>query len=188
MYVTLLLFAAGFAPLAGNAQNEKEMQAWEAYSTPGSEHKILAEETGTWDCEMTFWMGPNGKPETYKSVAEVKMVMGGRYQEATYRGDMMGMPFEGKSTVGYNNMSKLYTTTFIDNMGTGMMVSTGKYNADEKMIESRGKMTNPMDGKDVPFRENYRYVDENTRKIEMFDTKDGKEYKSMEIVMKRRKK
>lgn len=162
------------------------MKAWTEYAAPGSSHKMMADETGTWDCDMSFWMDPNGKPEKATSTASIKMILGGRYQETNFKGTMMGQPFEGKSTLGYNNASNEYTTTFIDNMGTGMMVGIGKYDEKSKIVEFKGEMVNPVNGKKTPYRETYTIVDASTRKIEMFDTKNGKEYKSMEIVMKKK--
>lgn len=163
-----------------------QQKAWMDYATPSAPHKMMAEEVGTWNCDMTFWMGPDAKPEKATSTADIKMVLGGRYQEGYYKGTMMGQPFEGKSTLAYNNASKEFTTTFIDNMGTGMMVAMGKWNDANKAIELKGDMVNPMNGKKTAYREMYTIVDANTRKMEMFDTKEGKEYKSMEIVMKRK--
>jgi len=170
------------APLDSAAQ----MKAWTEYATPGNLHKMMADETGTWNCEMTFWMDPNAKPEKATSTATIKMILGGRYQEANYSGMMMGQPFEGKSTLAYNNASKEFTTTFIDNMGTGIMVATGKFDEKSKSMELKGEMVNPLNGKKTPYREIYTIVDANTRKMEMFDFKNGEEYKSMEILMKRK--
>ncbi|KFF07468.1 DUF1579 domain-containing protein [Flavobacterium reichenbachii] len=163
-----------------------EMKAWAEYAAPGNPHKMMADETGTWNCEMTFWMTPNGKPEKAASTAEIKMILGGRYQEANYKGTMMGQPFEGKSTLAYNNASREYTTTFIDNMGTGMMVAMGKYDEKTKSMELKGEVVNPVNGKKTPYREIYTIVDGKTRKMEMFDVKNGEEYKSMEIVMSKK--
>ena len=163
-----------------------QMKAWVDYATPGNAHKMMADEVGTWNCDMTFWMEPNGKPEKATSTAHIKMVLGGRYQEANYSGTMMGQPFEGKSTLAYNNASKEYTTTFIDNMGTGMMVAIGKYDEATKSMELKGDMVNPVNGKKTPYREIYTIVDTKTRKMEMFDVKDGEEFKSMEIIMKKK--
>lgn len=163
-----------------------KMKLWTAYATPGTPHKMMADETGTWNCDMTFWEEPNGKPQKATSTANIKMVLGGRYQEANYQGNMMGQPFEGKSTLAYNNASKEYTTTFIDNMGTGMMVATGMYDDKTKSMELKGDMVNPLNGKKTPYREVYTIVDPTTRKMEMFDTKNGAEYKSMEIIMKKK--
>jgi Protein of unknown function (DUF1579). len=167
------------APLDSAAQ----MKAWQAYATPGAPHKMMADETGTWNCDMTFWEEPNGKPSKATSTANVKMVLGGRYQETNYQGTLMGQPFEGKSTLAYNNASKEYTTTFIDNMGTGMMVAIGKYDEATKSMDLKGDMVSQLNGKKAPYREVYTYVDEKTRKMEMYDTKNGSEYKSMEIIM-----
>jgi len=163
-----------------------QQKAWIDYATPGPPHKMMGEEVGSWKCEMTFWMGPDAKPEKETSTADIKMVLGGRYQEANYKGTMMGQPFEGKSTLAYNNASNEFTSTFIDNMGTGMMVGKGKYDEAARMIELTGEMVNPVNGEKTPYRETYTFIDANTRKMEMFDTKGGKEYKSMEIVMKRK--
>jgi len=163
-----------------------QQKAWMDYATPGAPHKMMAEETGTWNCEMTFWMEPDGKPEKATSTADIKMVLGGRYQEANYKGTMMGQPFEGKSTLAYNNASKEFTTTFIDNMGTGMMVAMGPWDEASKSMTLEGNMVNPVNGKKTAYREVYTVVDANTRKMEMFDTKNGQEYKSMEIIMKRK--
>ncbi|MTH17910.1 DUF1579 domain-containing protein [Flavobacterium sp. LC2016-01] len=170
------------APVDSAAQ----VKAWQAYATPGEPHKIMADEVGTWTCDMTFWYEPNGKPEKASSTANVKMLLGGRYQETDYKGTIMGSPFEGKGTLAYNNVSKEYTNTFIDNMGTGMMVATGKYDEGSKTIELKGEIVNPVSGKKAPYRELYTIVDATTRKMEMFDTKNGAEYKSMEIVMKKK--
>lgn len=163
-----------------------QMKAWQAYATPGDAHKRLTEEVGTWSCDMTFWYEPNGKPEKATATATVKMVLGGRYQETDYKGTIMGAPFEGKGTVAYNNASKEYTNTFIDNMGTGMMVSNGTYDDATKSMQMKGEVVNPVSGKKAPYREVYTIVDATTRKMEMYDTKNGTEYKSMEITMKKK--
>ena len=163
-----------------------QMKAWQAYATPGEPHKLMSDETGNWNCEMTFWYEPDAKPEKASSTANVKMILGGRYQETNFQGKIMGQPFEGKSTLAYNNASKEYTTTFIDNMGTGMMVAVGKYDEKAKSMELKGDVVNPVSGKKTPYREIYTIVDATTRKMEMFDVKNGKEYKSMEIVMKKK--
>jgi len=170
------------APLDSAAQ----MKAWQEYATPGDPHKMMADEVGTWNCDMTFWSDANAKPEKGTTTAEIKMILGGRFQEAIYKGTMMGHPFEGKSTIGYNNASKEFTSTFIDNMGTGMMITVGKYNENNKSIDYKGEMPDPVTAKNTSYREVYTIVDAKTRKMEMYDTKNGSEYKSMEIIMTRK--
>lgn len=162
-------------------------KAWETYMTPSEPHKMMADEEGKWNNEMTFWMGPDMPGEKYTSGCEVKMILGGRYQQSTYSGEMMGMPFEGISTVAYNNATGEITSTWIDNMGTGLMVVNGKYDPNSKSTTMTGTTVNPATKQNIAVREVYTFVDENTRKMEMFETPEGgKEYQSMEIIMTRK--
>ncbi|AWI26635.1 DUF1579 domain-containing protein [Flavobacterium pallidum] len=175
------------------AEAEKPMdsiamqKAWEAYATPGEMHKRLAADNGTWNEEMTFWMGPDAKPQKSTAVAQNKMIFNGLYQESTHKGMVMGMPFEGKSTVGFDNAAQEYVSTWIDNMGSGIMMMKGKYDAASKTVNMSGECVDPMTKAPKKIREVWTVVDENTQKMEMFDTANGKEYKSMEIVMTRKK-
>ncbi|PAM92813.1 hypothetical protein B4N84_22045 [Flavobacterium sp. IR1] len=163
-----------------------QIKAWINYATPGEAHQLMADETGNWNCDMTFWREPNGKPEKEKAEVTIKMILGNRYQESNFKGTISGQPFEGKGTLAFNNTSKEYTTTFIDNMGTGMMVANGKLDDRTKSIEFKGVIINPVDGKKTPYREIYTIVDPKTRKMEMFDVQNGEEYKSMEIILKKK--
>lgn len=165
------------------------MKAWEAYATPGEPHKMLAMDNGNWDAESTMYMSANDpKPMKTKMAATTKMIMGGRYQESRYTGNMMGQPFEGIATVAYDNASKKYVSTWLDNMGTGIMQMSGDFDAATKTMNMSGECTDPMTGQKKKMRETFAIVDDNTRKMEMFDTDpSGKEYKSMEITMTRKK-
>lgn len=165
------------------------MKAWEAYATPGEPHKMLAMDNGNWECESTMYMSANDpNPTKTKMTSTSKMVMGGRYQESRYRGNMMGQPFEGVATVGYDNASKKYVSSWMDNMGTGLMYMTGDYDAATKTMNMKGECIDPMTGQKKNVRETFAIVDDNTRKMEMFDTDaSGKEYKSMELTMTRKK-
>jgi Protein of unknown function (DUF1579) len=184
MYIIALLACMAGGKAA--AQTPAEQKAWMAYMTPGKEHARLSAESGTWSNDMTFWHDPKSPPMKATTNSEVKMLFDGRYQEIYYKGEVMGMPFEGKSTIAFDNATKEYISTWIDNMGTGLMVMHGK--ADKSgAIVFKGEMVNPVDGKANPCREVYTVLNDNTRKLEMFDTKDGKEWKSMEIIMKKNK-
>jgi len=166
------------------------IKAWMEYSTPGEMQKMLAKSDGTWTGETTMWMENGAKPMMSKSEETNKMMFGGRYQITNHKGDFMGMPFEGMSIVGYDNSKKKFVSTWIDNMGTGIMNGEGDWNASTKSVEFKGKMTDPSrPGKDCDFREVFTFVDDNTQKLEMYgpDSKTGKEYKTMEIKYTRKK-
>lgn len=163
-------------------------KAWADYATPSKAHEMLAKDNGTWDAEMTFWMPENPEPQKATSVATYKMILDGKYQEGVFKGDMWGMPFEGRGTTAYDNASKEYIATWIDNMGTGILVSRGQYDEATKSITFKGAMVDPVTGKEKKIKEIITYIDENTQKMEMFDIDaKGKEFKNMEILSKRRK-
>ncbi|MEJ7738267.1 MAG: DUF1579 domain-containing protein [Chitinophagaceae bacterium] len=157
--------------------------------TPGQQHAMLAKGDGKWTAETTMWMSPDGQPMTAKSNAVNKMVLGGRYQQTTFKGDFMGMPFEGSSTTGYDNAKKMFFTTWMDNMSTSLMNMEGTWDEASKTINFKGKMLCPANGKECEMREVYKIVDDNTHVMEMYgpDMKTGKEYKSMEIKFVRSK-
>ena len=163
-------------------------KAWEAYATPSKAHEMLAKDKGTWDAEMTFWMPESLEPMKATTVATYKMILDGKYQEGIFKGDVWGMSFEGRGMTAYDNASKEFITTWIDNMGTGLMVSYGQYDEANKTLTFKGSMVDPVSGKEKIVKEIITYIDENTQKMEMFEIDtNGKEFKNMEINSKRRK-
>jgi hypothetical protein len=159
------------------------MKAWEAYMTPGTPHEMLKSQDGKWDAKITSWMAPGAPPTESKGTATNRMIMGGRYQEAKFTGSFSGMPFEGQSIVGYDNIKKVFVSTWVDNMGTGIMVTEGPWDEASKSITFTGTMTDPTTGKDCKIREIMTFVDAKTQKMEMYNTPaGGSEYKAMEIV------
>lgn len=162
-------------------------KAWEVYATPSKAHEMLAKDTGTWDAEMTFWMPESPEPTKAKSVATYKMILDGKYQEGIFKGDMFGMSFEGRGMTAYDNASKEFIATWIDNMGTGMLVSRGKYDEASKSITFSGNMVDPVTGKEKKVKEVITYIDDKNQKMEMFEVNsDGTEFKNMEILSKKR--
>jgi len=192
LLTTLLCFVLQPVAMAqdkmGPADDKAMMAAWEAYATPGKIHEILASDNGSWTEEMVIYSKPDDpNPMKASLTSESKMVLGGRYQQTSHKGSMMGMPFEGTGFVGYDNASKKIVSIWMDNMGTGIMHLSGEYDGSPTMT-LRGEVIDPLTGKAKQVRGTFTIVDDNTRKMEMFDTDaTGKEYKSMEIFMKRKK-
>lgn len=164
------------------------MKKWMDYMTPGEMHAMLAKSDGVWDAEVTSWMTPDAPPNKSTGTATNKMILGGRYQQTTFKGSFDGQPFEGMSTLAYDNAKKKWISTWIDNMGTGIMTVEGTHDAATNTMNFEGTMTDPTTGKDCKIRETFKQIDDNTQKMEMFCTyPGGKEYKNMEIVYKRKK-
>ncbi len=164
------------------------MKNWQAYMTPSEAHKVMTAWNGKWEGQVTMWHAPGAPPEVSKSTTVNKMIMGGRYQQSAHTGNMMGMPFEGLSTMGYDNAKKVFTSTWIDNMGTGTMIMEGPWDDATKTLSLAGKVVDPSAGTaaEVNVRETYKVIDENTHVMEMYGMKDGKEFKNMEIKFVRK--
>lgn len=160
---------------------------WEMYMTPSDVHKMMAKWDGNWDAEVTFYAP--GKPEAKsKSSVVNKMIFDGRYQETSFNGEMMGMPFLGKSTTAYDNHKKQFITTWIDNMGSGMMIMQGPWDEASKTMNLTGKTMDPETGQEMDARETFKIVDDNTQEMDMFVMMpDGKEFKTMNIKFTRKK-
>ncbi|WP_315819019.1 DUF1579 domain-containing protein [Paraflavitalea speifideaquila] len=159
------------------------MKAWTEYMTPGEPHKVMASQNGKWEGKITMWMAPGAPPSESKGTCVNQMIMGGRYQEGKFAGDFNGMPFEGRSIMGYDNTRKVFISTWIDNMGTGVMTTEGPWDPATKTISLTGKMIDPMTGKECQVREVMTLIDDKSSKMEMYNTPAGqKEFKSMEIL------
>lgn len=166
-----------------------KMQNWQAYMTPGDVHKMMASWDGKWVDSMTMWMAPGAPPENYVTESEIKSIMGGRYSTSTHRGNMMGMDFEGLSTLAWDNQRKLFINTWIDNFGTGISVLEGPWDEASKTITLKGKMLDPSygDGRMLDYRQVISLIDDNTQRFEMYHVgTDGKETKNMEIISRRK--
>lgn len=164
------------------------MKNWQEYMTPGDMHKMLAKSDGQWNGDVTMWMYPGAPEQKSKSTAVNKMIMNGLYQESSHTGDMMGMPFNGKSIVGYDNHLKEFISTWVDNMGSGIMVLRGPWDEATKTITLKGKMIDAGTKMETSIRETFKIIDDNNEEMEMFTiTPDGKEFKTMNIKYTRKK-
>lgn len=168
------------------AQDQAAAQkTWMDYMTPGKVHKMLAHSDGTWNYELTFWMAPGAPPSKSKGTAENKMILGGRYQESIHKSTIDGMEFEGRGLLAYDNAKKIFQNSWVDNMGTGIMLLQGTWDDASHSLTLTGKTYDPMQGKDIEMKEVITIQDDDHHKMEMFYVKDGKDVKSMEMLLTR---
>jgi hypothetical protein len=164
------------------------MKAWQEYMTPGDMHKWMAKTNGTWEGEVSQWMDPKAPPTKAKATNVQSSALGGRYVIGKFTSTMMGMPFEGMSTMGYDNAKKMFTSTWMDNMGTGIVHLSGTYDETTKTLNLKGHQTDFLTGKDSDIREEMTMIDNDSYNLVMYGTgMDGKEAKFMEGVFKRKK-
>jgi len=168
------------------AMQEEMMKKWQAFATPGDVHKVMAGMVGTWDTVVKSYSEPS-TPET-KGTSTFTSIMDGRYIQENAEGNFMGMPFHGIGTFGYDNAMKKYVGSWVDNMGTGIMVNWGTSDDGGKTINWMGKATDPMTGTEQNYRSVMHMMTNDQYHFEMYGPgMDGKEMKMMEITYTRKK-
>ncbi len=165
--------------------SQEEMQKMMQLMQPGPEHKELQKIAGKWNFQMKWWRDPNSPPMSSKGTCENKSIFGGRYIEQTVLGEPtppMTQEFHGLGIMGYDNVTKKYFFSWIDDMGTGVMVGYGTKDPAGKTITYTGEMSDPEKGRPVKFREIIRIVSDDEHVMEFWSPDaQGKDFKSGEI-------
>jgi hypothetical protein len=167
----------------------EDMQACMQAATPGKMHELLAKDVGEWTGKTTMYMGPDGPPMTSECTSTVSKLLDDRFIKVEMKGDMPGMgPYQGGGIYGYDNVSKKFVSSWIDNYSTGIMQGEGDLSRDGKSITWDYKFSCPIVKKKVSMKEVDTKTSENTKTLEMWtdDPKTGKNYKMMNIELTRR--
>jgi len=158
-------------------------------------HKLLGTLAGTWTDTVKMWMDPKGNPMESKGTAVRKAIMGGRYYVCDFTGQMempgadgkpKKMEFKGMSLEGYDNVKQKFVSTWVDIMGTGIVMSEGTYDASSKTFTYTGSFE-AMPGMTIKLRETLKIVDANHHTFEYFEDRGQGEMKSVEINYTRKK-
>jgi len=160
-------------------------------------HKLLADRDGTWNYTVKMWMNgdPSSKPQESKGTAVRKSMMNGRYfvEDVSGKMEMPGpdgkmkeMMFKGMALEGYDNVKKKFVASWVDNMGTGIMTMEGNYDPASKTLTYTGEVE-PVPGMKQNIREALKMTDKDHMFLEWYESRDGKEVKTMEINYTRKK-
>jgi len=195
MKVSHALWLCALAVSVGGAQADDKMTPDDAMMKaamerimPGPPHAALAKMAGTWDANVKAWMSPDQPPMESKGVCEESMIMGGRYLQQTFHGEMMGQPFEGMGYTGYDNVTQKYIGFWMDGMSTAWMTSTGTASADGKTFTFTGDMSDAMTNRVLPNKQVVSFPDDNHMHFELWAPgPDGKDMKWIEIAYTRKK-
>jgi len=170
-----------------SAEQQAAMDEWMKIATPGQPHKMLERLAGSYTVAVTQWEQPGAPPSKSTGSSESRMVLGGRFVHDSFKGELMGMPFEGIGYTGYDNYKKTYVSVWMDNFGTMMMTMKGTCDAAGTTCDFKGDMDDIMTKKTVTMRSVTKVVDARTHTFEMYyPGPDGKEFKMMEMVYTRK--
>jgi hypothetical protein len=185
--------AASSASQTDDAEMMKQMIE---LSKLNENHKLLENLAGNWSYTIKMWMGdPNAKPTESTGTAVRKMAMEGRYLHGEYSGKfkmpgadgkMKEMNFKGNSLDGYDNVKKKFVSAWIDNMGTGIMLSEGTYDAATKTFTYTSEVE-AMPGMKSRVRQVIKVADKDHHSMEYYEDRGQGEVKSLEINYTRKK-
>jgi hypothetical protein len=166
--------------------SEKIMELRKKLGTPGPNHKLLEPLAGEFTCKVKLYLP--GKPAVEsEGTLSRKWILEGRFLLERYEGKVFDKPFTGIGWIGYDNQKKKFTVAWIDSMSTSITTSLGTYDAGTKTFTYTSEEDSPYFGGRVKARDVLRLVDADTQTMEMYrQPKDGKEFKSMDIVCKRK--
>ena len=113
--------------------------------------------------------------------------MGGRDLQTKFSGPLMGVAFEGIGITGYDNTAGRYQSVWFDNTSTVLMFMSGTQDAARKTIVLTGEMNDLAHPTIViPVREVLTFVDANTHTMEMFETRNGRQIRTLELTYRRK--
>lgn len=180
--LAMALFVLIAGPGRAQMSEQDQAKAMEAYMRAGAvtaDHEALKYFAGRWKVEARMWAVPGAPPTESVNTNVGEMILGGRYVRLSYKGEMMGQPFEGLQISGYDNLAKAYTTFWIDNSSTSFYVLKGTYDAAKKTYTFTGRWADPVGG-ETPVRMVIKIVSPNEYVSETYMTlPDGKEFLSM---------
>lgn len=186
---------ANQAPNGAQPNDPEMMKQMMELAKPGENHKLLDSLAGTWTYGVKMWMAPGAPPMESKGTAVRKPMMDGRYftmdvsgkmQMPGPDGKMKDFDFKGMSIEGYDNVQKKFVSTWIDNMGTGIIMSEGTYDPATKTFSYNAEME-MIPGVKTKVREVVKIIDANHHNFEWYEDRGGKEAKTMEISYTRKK-
>jgi len=187
----LLILVCAAAVLAQQQADTKKnlfQEYMERFGPPGPEHKLLEPLLGTWHAKVSCWMDPGQPPQVSDGTLVRKAIMGGRFIQEDFDGTMMGKPFQGRGTIGFDRAKKKYVTTWLDSVSTAINMSYGTYNDSLQTWTFTHEDDCPITGKHIKMRDTLRIVNANEERMEMFrQMGNEKEVKVMEIILTRNK-
>lgn len=144
---------------------------------PTAEHKLLREHAGTWKVACKLYMEP-GKPPMETEAKETVEMVGEFWTVSKYESNMMGAPFVGRATMGFEPHNGKFASTWVDSFSPALFLFHGTQRGDT--IELTGDGWSCMTNSVLKHRTTEKRISKDERIFEMFCTlPDGKEIKLM---------
>lgn len=161
-------------------------------SRPNEMQALLSSLMGEWNYTVTIWTEPNAKPLESTGTSVNQMILEGRFvsMKSSLILNVGGhyLPYEANGLMGYDNVKKVFTSVWVDNLNPGMMVGNGIFDKKSNVIKESGNFTSSIKNAIQSYRSELQFTDAESYKRIIFATdKSGKEYKIMEFVYSKKK-
>jgi len=194
--IVLLSFGVAARTLPQEAPEEAEPAQDEAtdeteetladLTIPGTPHELLEGTVGKFNLTIRVWSAPDTEPTETTGTAEGQWILGKRFVETRYEGEVMGRPFEALKIEGFERATDEYVTTWRDNLGTYTMIFRGRCGTTCETRTMTGEFMDPISKQKLQVRgvttlqEEGGYTYEST-----IVTPTGVSFKNMELVAER---
>lgn len=172
--------------VAATAVSQSQEKTSEPELAPPQEW--LKQLVGEWDIQFKIYMQPD-QPPTESTGTDSVRALGSHWIIAETRTTMMGTPYRGILSLGYNPQKKHFNGTWIDSFGGHLWVYKGTLNdaGDTLTLETEGPSLQAP-GKTARYKEVIRITGEDSRTFtSSTETEDGKWMRIVEIEYRRKK-
>lgn len=189
-FISLSIAILGFTLLSYSNQPDevpgetmaRMMKLGEELATPNANHAYLSQMAGDWNTSSSVMgMEPSSGNASYG------MILGERFLDGMHDGTFMGIPFEGRLTIGYDNYKHKFIASYIDNLGTSIRIAEGMLDQTGTVLSLWGPMDEWMtDEHDKPVLYSYRIIDINHFVFEVHDLGMGDDSKVIVVTYTRK--
>jgi len=168
------------APTAQDPQGPQGQDAMKAmmekaakFTKPGANHKELERFLGKWKTANAAFMGTKSM-SAGSGEAEFSWLMPGRWLQLRSKGNMMNMPIEIYSLLGYDNFKQSFVWTQVTTMDTAMLHAEGDMDPSGKALLMYGTLDEYLTGEhDKMVKYVWRFVSDDEMVLEVHDLPIG---------------
>ena len=160
-----------------------------APKTPARDQEWLKQLVGEWDVQFKMYMQPDQPPVEAAGTDSVH-TLGDYWIIADTKTKMMGSPYHGRLSLGYNALKNQFNGTWIDSFGGQLWVYKGTLNdaGDTMTLETEGPSLTQGPDKTARYKEVIQITGKDSRTFtSTTETEDGKWMKIVSIEYHRKK-
>jgi hypothetical protein len=153
---------------------------------PTKEHEWLKRFAGEWEVETEVYMEP-GKPPMKVQGTESARMLGGFWVVGETKGEMMGTPFTGLMTFGYDPEKKKYVGTWVDSNTSTLWQYLGTVDSSGNVLTLETEGYCPLEKQVCQFKDTIEFKSKDHRVLTGTRLgKDGKWVTAMKVTARRK--